>query len=564
MTASPAPSPGSTVMEAKTVYALQPPIELAIEFSPVHPDRHLPDLAPAEFVTDGLDDLRMVVYARHRGSNDPPSAAIRNVAITRVELGGDRHRDFVLREDTAYAADPANAGTRAFRLSTVDRHGLLATAERLEAHTIVTVEARGVPKQGGARGWIDRTEFPLRPLYPCLRLWVVGGEKKGTSVAGVFACLPQKERTPLAGLPLQLWTESNGAASLTIASGETATDGKGLCRWTLKYAGLTWDTLAGTRLRVCCGIAGDTGRQPTEWTRFDILPYDNVVDLLKEIIARRVELRIDNPGFQPQGNYLWPSAAPTILRGPAYNLAHPRDLAAMVHLASDPPESYGPYLCKHISSRLHGMMTLRRFGGAASGRADPASDEAMTRMNGIEISAWDIPAHVWTGIHLSGSEPNDDPRYIDPWWHQEWSADNISPARLTTKYQQTQNAVAVSALAAVLAVAACYVFAAVATAVSVPIARVVGKRFITRPIRWFAKEALLTWRAGARARVVGASVTVATATGGTASAFFTSVVDPSCVDGHYRSYRDAWLENRAVHLAKTPDTLVTEPFCQRR
>jgi hypothetical protein len=57
---------------------------------------------------------------------------------------------------------------------------------------------------------------------------------------------------------------------------------------------------------------------------------------------------------------------------------------------------------------------------------DSAIETSMT-MNGIEYNTYQIwPIHVFAGIHLSGSGPDDDPRFIDPWWTQEWRFDKYA------------------------------------------------------------------------------------------------------------------------------------------
>jgi hypothetical protein len=96
------------------------------------------------------------------------------------------------------------------------------------------------------------------------------------------------------------------------------------------------------------------------------------------------------------------------------------------------------YNCSKMRDRIHEWLSVRRFGDPDPERLE--GTDLMASMNGIEISQYKIPTllvvmtHHFAGIHLSGSSDMDDPRFLDPWWRQDWSLpEYLTPEGLYTK-----------------------------------------------------------------------------------------------------------------------------------
>ena len=81
-----------------------------------------------------------------------------------------------------------------------------------------------------------------------------------------------------------------------------------------------------------------------------------------------------------------------------------------------------PYVCQQMRGRIFNWLSNRRNGATGESTKEQQLDpDLMSRMNGIEIGQYKMwPIHVFAGFHLSGTKPDADPKFIDPWWRQEW------------------------------------------------------------------------------------------------------------------------------------------------
>ncbi len=412
---------------ARMAYALAPPFELVVRFE-VKPDeeRHYEargvKLKAGEVVADGSDEVGVVVFV-HRSDVEDPDEAVQDLTVEerKVELDGRLEGGFEWKEDEAFS-EPGKD-----RLVVSSKKVLLYREQGEQPLKLKVKQKVKLPGAAAdARPLQLEGEVLLTPRPVYLKLWVVPGGVPGTSEAGAFACLAPDPARPLKGLGMTLRVEGGGTASLTADAEDATTGADGLAAWTLRYAGLRWDTLAGASFRVVCGVEGPEGT-PSEATELAFDVNRNVSDLLAMIHGdrKRAELDLGAPFLSTEGaglirtglDYLYPD----YLTGPAMNIAYAAAWAGgLVSTNAARAEQYlGHYLCGSLASRIGGYATLRKFG-----RADSDPDQ-LARMNGVEVNEyymWYIPkSHHFAGIHLAGTSSDDDPRFLDPWWRQDWS-----------------------------------------------------------------------------------------------------------------------------------------------
>jgi hypothetical protein len=411
-------------------------------------------LTELELVADGIDRLPLAAVLVRTDREVRPGGewAARSPfgEIVEPRLEGTAAGDYTLEPGPVFEAGGSLFTARATR-------PLLLTPARSRE----TLSARFVPRLARSAPAHYALEPPaaepllLRPHPVFLKLWVVPGGKPGTSEAAAFACVPPHAGRPLPGLPLELAVEGGGAASLTVESASRATtDARGLSRWTLRYSGLSWSSLPGASWRVKCGSPDGEGEvaEATE-VRFDVAA--NVAALLADIQDERASARLDleNPELSLAGRDRLGAAldyaVPDFLSGPAINFAvmigenlGSADAAAIAQVRDR-------YVCGALSHRIFEWMAHRRFGAEWS---DDAGERA--RMNGIEIDQYAMyflgpVTHHFAGITLSGTGPDEAPRFVDPWWRQAWEdpAYRSAEGLLTPAGETTRGIAAISAVA---------------------------------------------------------------------------------------------------------------------
>lgn len=374
-------------------------LEVVVKYEPAKGRKHRSftfERGP-EFAADEEDVLKPVVYVRRKGKT--PEEVV--PAAIELKLKPET-------EDFSVALDPEYREPNKVR-------GLVKSA-RLLLHTgrpsplALMVEAK-VKTPDGGEVELPPFETPLEPRRVFLKLWVIPGAKQGTSEAGAFACLAPSAGQPYAGLSLELKVEGGGQASLKPTGSETVpASGKGHASWDLAYSGLTWANMDAADFKV--KVAARTASGLSEATSFEINVGRNARGMVGAMDAEHASLLTDNPYFQgPEWQGITTSLVDKVtsraLRGPFWNIR--------CMTVGTGPATENTYVCQKFRDRIYGWMQNRRFGAAH------AAPETVEAMNGVEISQYAVqPIHVFAGFHLSGTGPDDDPKFIDPWWKQEW------------------------------------------------------------------------------------------------------------------------------------------------
>jgi hypothetical protein len=304
----------------------------------------------------------------------------------------------------------------------------------------------------------DKVEVTLRAQYPKLHLWVVPGQYRHTSSAFAYLeILPSHDPlidgdlsltiTNPAGMALTLDNCEEVQTTIEYAAGKTSgdlTDGSAL--WTLRYSGLTWETLAQARFSVTCSHLDSTG-EPVYSVTQEINVHRNVLDMLEAIYDDAgLKKNLNNPYFRTgEGNSELPDAKsfaakptppsdsslpdwhvianiPLDSRGPVWNIMQQLD-------------DFAPYSCYKMRNQIIEFLSNRSrsdFGGNVS-----ASVKRMATMNGIEFDYYAMrPIHVWAGFFLSGCDRYDDYRALDPWWRQCWPETMLDLNNLMNKWDE--------------------------------------------------------------------------------------------------------------------------------
>jgi hypothetical protein len=432
--------------QAHIIYQLTPQIKLSAHgigesyYPPsghTHPNGDL-ELAPFEFVADSQDGTEFVAYFyrtdRPQPGGSPFKTRVNLGNITQANLKGSFTNDFDFEQDT-------DLEEGLFQFKVKSKQALLLTEKRTGQPLNLQVDCalgENAPKTYELLS--PQVSLPLKPQYPYIKLWVTPGKKPGTSQAVAYTFLGANKERAFSGLPLRLKVESNGPASLNCDNTSAVnSDESGLVHWTLTYKDLTWSNYDSACWQVKCGIPDSTGAvNEAVQTTIDI--NKNVNGLLEAIFKgrRSKELDLENP-VTDSSDFNWfyttllEKAWPDFLTGPMINIvvwiSEKLDSTRrrMAFLLDE-------YTCHSLSERIYRFAQARRFGG--NGIVDP---DDLACMNGIEIQQYKMyflgpMTHHFMGIYLSGSGLDDDPRFIDPWWRQDWSSpDYCRPQGLITK-----------------------------------------------------------------------------------------------------------------------------------
>ncbi|MCA9797281.1 MAG: hypothetical protein KC910_35970, partial [Candidatus Eremiobacteraeota bacterium] len=217
--------------------------------------------------------------------------------------------------------------------------------------------------------------------------------------------------------------------------------------WTLVYSQMSWDRWA--KYRLSCRL-WDCLESEQHQLSCSVDVEQNMLDLLGDVQKAagpdrcQAPLYLRNPnleydqerGWKYAGRYVLSVVGPEFLSGPVVNVLTHWDF----------------YKCGKYSDRLGDWLWQRRF---------KAPLEELARMNGIEIERYQFGiseialSHHAAGIRPSGVPALGAPRFIDPWWRQDWEKEAfLHPDGLytvTTEATLCAGVVAYLALVGVLA-----------------------------------------------------------------------------------------------------------------
>ena len=418
-----------------------------------------PELEEGELVADATDRLPLVALARRTDVEPKPGAddecVCKAVVLTRWELKGASASEY------AVEADPGLSEEGVFAFFVRSRRPLLRSAHRASPELFLHLEASVAPSAPANVLREDLSlDLQLTPLCLFLKLWAVPGLRPGTSEATAFVCLPRNPHHCVSGISLRLDVEAGGAARLSPVGDEVrCTDDTGLASWVLRWQGLTWANHREAFFRVKCGPVDARG-VVTEATEVPIDIGANVRELLADMHDKRERppLELTNVHFpthrsHPSFGYTWPDW----WSGPVMNAAN-YTLFKLVSLVSEAAvrarRTMNYYACGALSGRVYTYCLKRRFWSPGRTIGD------LGRMHGIECHRYSMGlefmamSHHWAGIYLSGSSPNDDPRFIDPWWRQAWELEAYKvPEGLLTQADELEYGAGIAASAAAVLLA---------------------------------------------------------------------------------------------------------------
>jgi len=374
-----------------------------------------------EFVADSEDRLAIIFYVHNKMARSPLEV-MKDYTIKTLSFEFTNNSDnlFHLEEDTEYQ----QPGEKRYFLSSIQALAFVSShPSPLYVNATAELESTKTPKKEP----LKRKDTVLaQPCYLYAKLWVVPGKRRGTSDAG--ACigvrLPREPwYTPKQRMQADLLvTNPGGEPTLSpgVVDGVTMTESTvevsdGFAKWTLNYAGMTLDNVAGADFLVRVRLA----RMAKEAT-VHINVGRNLVEFLTELNACATMLELTNFEFQHDPNtfiafadYLWPDH----LLGPLYNARCAlSDTAEVLLGTAKTPKAYRHYTCGDIAGRIIGWMDERRHGHHRY------NFDTAQRMNGIEFGEYCLRlVHEFIGFHLSGAPIlGNETRMIDPWWRQAY------------------------------------------------------------------------------------------------------------------------------------------------
>jgi hypothetical protein len=382
--------------------------------------------ARGQIISDGHDQIRVLARVTRQqapfGAQPQPVGAI---AVTAMILPPERARDF--RVDVG----PPSAAVSFSQAATVTVTSTRAILDTAAGHAL---QAPVLRIQGTAEGeTLTPVDLPLHELHPHLDLWVVPFVS-GSSLA--FARCRVPDGRPL-DVRVQIATLSRGAGTLSVTDTPVA-NAIGIASWKLTYQDLPpWTPAAGAapaRFEVRVGILAGAAAEPEEAVVTTIDIDTNLAALLAAFQDHRNDpaLRTDNPLLSLNGAWvgrrLLDYAFPDFLSGPAWEVArkvasHPSVLpGGAMNVGAEVGIAFDQYSSRALRDRMHRWFSLRR-----SGFHGPDALATAATMNGIDVDVYTMPflvtglSHDLVGLHPAGSDPMGDPRFVDPWWRQDWS-----------------------------------------------------------------------------------------------------------------------------------------------
>lgn len=417
------------------------------------------ELEDLEVVADGKDELPVALFFVRTDQELVAGQEFRSaqtgIAIDDVQWGSEQR---ILAEPVK-SPRPTPEGVSVYLVKAPKP--VMAREEHFAKPCILTVTPA---RNGEEPREFESTplEIRVKPLLPYIKLWIIPGQERGTSMAGAASLLMDETRnlrTAEFNEPLQVHVVSQGPTlevSETrhfIVTGQTrpsrAAVPEWLSAWKLTYRGLKWSTKDQGLFTVYCRLPG-----ADEGVTFRININENMARMVRDLDAHAhsAELDLTNREWQ---SYSGMGTAGMLLarrecRGVVYNA---RELVVSTYCAQqnipvDP--RFRQYVCGAYSHRLRRYLIGRR-----NGAKDPYT--ALT-MNGFEGCQYVVPTlHDWFGFHLSGTATTDEPLFIDPWWTQEWKIEEVKD-NFGFKMQAALFSAVLTLLVAQLVLLACLVW----------------------------------------------------------------------------------------------------------
>jgi len=367
------------------------------------------ELQPDEFVTDMEDALVIYLYVNSQTDDDSTQKVNTLYTIKKIKytLSDASKLLYEITEDATYT----EPGQKRF---TIRARKHIMYEGSLETTVKITVEAEieTTADQGKKTPLKQKIDIPVKPCFLYAKLWVIPGQYRNTSEAGAMVGV-RLSRAPwfaeLDDLEVEVKVDAiTGGPTLTVTDDPVQDTIRGTAKWSMTYAGLSFDTIEQAEFKVKCRI-GDSDRAVS--SRISV--GRNVMDYLQDLEHNAGALDLTNPEFQHTSSigraadYLWPDSTLGIL----YNA---RDFLAGLFNYQSPPE-WRRYTCGEYTRRLLYWSSERRFG---YGRY---SFETAQKMNGIELGEYTFfRLHDFFGFNLSGNDPWHEAKMIDPWWNQAY------------------------------------------------------------------------------------------------------------------------------------------------
>jgi len=292
-------------------------------------------------------------------------------------------------------------------------------------------------------------EILLLPRFPNLKIWLVPGEVRNRTEVWMVSYLEKDPRQRLTDIILEVNVESTGSARLLTPDGDTktsvVTSADGTEQVNLWYSGLNWSTYRDALFMVKAFITSQEDGLRSEEVAETFNIQENVSRLLADLLDRADMLKLNNPyyfdgqlGFQDLIELV--SMMPSCTRGPIWNFGVMMSGAeAARSSARNTVQFMTDYTCNEFRDRIAEWLIARRH--YQRGRLH--SMEMAKRMNGIEFDHFTVGGvHQYEALFLSGMQPEEDPRGLDPWWHQSWkNTAYLDPEGLiTNNWERTYSA----------------------------------------------------------------------------------------------------------------------------
>lgn len=420
------------------------------------------DLKSDTIIADGRDSLKVIIFARimpaAAGERQPPSLQQKIAAfqLNKAALVGKAAAFFELQEepdDSEFNRDQRNAGCKRLTIRPKSPRPEYFTAA--VADTVFNIECEGVirPPAGAEKssGRKVRGSIKIIALFFWLKLWVLPAAARGRVDLQALLMLigsdGQTYRPENVGLEFRVAKQGGGGPQLQILdSAAIDTDCHGRATLNAQFSGMTWENAKSAQFSVKCRVAG-----ATEGTVATIDVPANGREFLDALRAASDQLCLNDRAWKDisEPANLVDFVIPDSVRGALLNtmaqllrwlhsaivddrgerrIFFDIDLAIIERLEMNLPPLIARlerHRCSDISYRICEFALQRRFGAD-----DP---ETAARMTGLEFAEYGLffrgievatgeqqGVHVFFGLHLSGDAIMRDPRFIDPWWNQQF------------------------------------------------------------------------------------------------------------------------------------------------
>ncbi|MFN8613225.1 MAG: hypothetical protein U0931_37150 [Vulcanimicrobiota bacterium] len=418
-------SPGDGQTHTAAVgYRVRPQLEIILQGWPDPRQRFYRNLTleGLELVTDGEDQLQLALACCR--SDKPGTREIGLIQLVRPEWWT---WEWKLQGEALAGFDwlpPQNLEEGGQLLTFLTPKPLLDAPERRSQELILHLQVQTSTR--APANYLNqplRRDQPLKPRFLDLRCWLVPGLKRATSEAWCLLFLHGDSSQTLADSKLRLEIETRGTARLDPPINQARTGPDGSCQFVLTYTGLDWSNYDQAVFQLNFKVESPN-QQESPPLKLCLEVAANLSRLLQDLMAAEGQLQLTNPCF---GNGTYLQSLQTVsaaglallhlvpaLRGPLWNVS----IALSGHDTNQPQDRfYRLFVCSELRNRICKWLCSRRHYRAGS----PDLISLVSSMNAIEFENYRLGfIHAWSGIFLSGMEPMQDPRGLDPWWEQHW------------------------------------------------------------------------------------------------------------------------------------------------